>query len=345
MKLDIIVPHYKEPWDVGRKLFDSIAMQECIDFNDISVIVVNDGLNCHVNIPFHAWYPYIIRELNIQHGGVSRARNAGLSESDADVVMFCDFDDCFQDIFALNKIFTVMRDDKIDVCVGTFTEETIDQNGNIVFVLHDADFMFIHGKAYRRKFLEEEQIRFCEKLTIHEDIYFSILVQMICTPSRVAMIKSPIYCWRWNPDSVTRIGKGGFNMRTYDHLIRQRFALTEELLRRNNNEGAMVVVVKTFVDAFYDSQKQSFRLPENEQYMALMERWFAAFYREYEYIYNKASLPVIAGMVKSCRELALKDRDFLIEHMTLEQWLKHIRAAADPVPAEEIDVLEDVYGD
>ena len=43
MNLDIIVTHYKEPWSVGEGLFNSIAMQRMINFDDIGVILVNDG--------------------------------------------------------------------------------------------------------------------------------------------------------------------------------------------------------------------------------------------------------------------------------------------------------------
>ena len=46
MTLDIIVPHYHEPWKICKPLFDSIALQRGIKFEDIAVIVVNDGAEC-----------------------------------------------------------------------------------------------------------------------------------------------------------------------------------------------------------------------------------------------------------------------------------------------------------
>ena len=45
--LDLIVTHYREPWEVGKQLFDMIAMQREVDFRDISVILVNDGTRTH----------------------------------------------------------------------------------------------------------------------------------------------------------------------------------------------------------------------------------------------------------------------------------------------------------
>ena len=41
--LDIIVTHYKEPFDVGKKLFDMIGLQRCVDLDQIRVLIVHDG--------------------------------------------------------------------------------------------------------------------------------------------------------------------------------------------------------------------------------------------------------------------------------------------------------------
>ena len=94
MTLDLIVPHYKEPWETCRYLFDSIALQRGISFNNIKVIVVNDG-DCLLDESVFSNYPYRIEYLVKEHGGVSAARNYGLDYSEADYVMFCDIDDGF----------------------------------------------------------------------------------------------------------------------------------------------------------------------------------------------------------------------------------------------------------
>ena len=41
--LDIIIPHYTEPWQVGEKLFSILALQRGIVFSSFRVLVVNDG--------------------------------------------------------------------------------------------------------------------------------------------------------------------------------------------------------------------------------------------------------------------------------------------------------------
>ena len=41
--LDIIVPHFQEPWAVGKKFFDMLALQRSVSFQDFRVILCQDG--------------------------------------------------------------------------------------------------------------------------------------------------------------------------------------------------------------------------------------------------------------------------------------------------------------
>ena len=339
MNLDIIVTHYKEPWEVGKKLFDSIAMQELVNFDDIRVLLVNDGEENEFKELHPYGYPFIIHQMSIPKGGVSKARNAGLDQSDADWVMFCDFDDCFSSIFALHMIFCAMNEDKYDTLWSSFTEETKDPQGNLVLVAHEHDYVFIHGKAHRRQFLVENNIRFHDKLTIHEDVYFNMIAQRVAKPERIASIKTPIYCWRWNPNSVVRKdGADDYILLTYDHLIRQRIALTEAFMERGMNEMLMITVVKTVVDAFYDSQQISWKDPKNKELVRKAENWIASYLKRYAGLYCKADSKSIAGMVKSSRENQLKKGTFLIETETLSQFLDRIINTAKPIPKWEQNV-------
>ena len=76
MILDLIVPHYKEPWTLGKPFFDMLACQRGVNFNDFRVILVHDGTDTFPNAYFTG-YPYEVVQCPIQHGGVSAARNYG----------------------------------------------------------------------------------------------------------------------------------------------------------------------------------------------------------------------------------------------------------------------------
>lgn len=338
LTLDIIVTHYKEPWETGRKLFDSIAMQECIDFDDVSVILVNDGEGHELPKGCFVGYPYDICQMSIPKGGVGKARNAGLDASNADWVMFCDFDDCFSSIFGLNLIFCAMHENKYDTVWSCFTEE-IKEDGQYRLVAHDRDWVFIHGKVHRRQYLVDKEIRFHPKLTIHEDVFFNMMAQSLTQPERVGGIKTPFYCWRWNDESVVRKDRSeDYVFDTYDHLMRQRMAITEEFLRRKMMEEAMVAVVKTVVDTYYDCQQANWLKPENREKLHKAQNWFAAYLKRYANYYINADVKTVAGMMRSCRENALKKGTFLIESITLKDWLQHIVDKAKPVPKWEQDI-------
>lgn len=337
--LDIIVTHYKEPFSTGVPLFNSIAMQHLVNFDDVRVILVNDGEENALDNADFANYLFEINQMSIPHGGVSKARNAGLDASDADWVMFCDFDDCFSSIFALYTIFCAMNEDKYDTLVSTFTEETQDSAGNLQLVSHEQDCVFIHGKAHRRQFLVDNNIRFHEKLTIHEDVFFNMLAQRMAEPERVANIKTPLYCWRWNPDSVVRKDKADdYVLFTYDHLMRQRIALTEEFLKRGLNNIAMLTIIKTVLDAYYDCQQPTWRLEKNKELVKKAENWIASYLKRYAELYCKADISKIASIASASRTNALKKGTFFMECETLKDWLQHIMDTAKPIPKWEQNV-------
>ena len=102
--LDIVITHYREPWEICRKQFIMLDMQRRVDWKDIRVTVINDGGH---RLPEEclAGLSYPIEQLDIPHGGISAARNAGIEHSTAEWLCFCDFDDMFADVYAL-RTFT-----------------------------------------------------------------------------------------------------------------------------------------------------------------------------------------------------------------------------------------------
>lgn len=174
MTLDILVPHCNETTEEVRPLLDSIQTQQNIDFKNIKVIIANDGKDCtRLNLPD---YPFAVEILDAPKGGVSATRNFALDHSTADYVMFCDADDMFYANVGLYLIFQEAAKSKFDYLVSTFIEETRNPiTGDVLYVNHDFDSTFVHGKVIRRNYLKKNRIRWNENLTIHEDSYFNVL--------------------------------------------------------------------------------------------------------------------------------------------------------------------------
>ena len=335
MKLDIIVPHYREPWNVCQYLFDTIATQRGILFENIRVILVNDGEdvlfgsmeNAMLNL---ASYPFTVDYIVKEHGGVSAARNEGLDASDADYVMFCDCDDGFLNNYALHLIFAAMQEG-FDLCLSNFIEETWDKDGNPQIVNHNEDLTFMHGKVYRRAFLTEHNLRFCDRLTIHEDGYFNMLVYSVMQAcgGKLKKIANPIYIWRWNRNSVVRNDKEDFVLKTYAHVMDARFEICKQHKERGMDEFLKASVCMTVLNSYYDFQKTRYHMAKNQRYLKDAEKAFRRFWMEHKGTFNDLTNVYIAEVAVTARANGVKN-GMLMEQQSLKEFLRHIEYEVKP---------------
>jgi len=246
--LDIIVTHYKEPYEVGKKLFDMIAMQRCIDFEQIRVVIVHDGTDPFPEENFKD-YPYQVEQLPIPHGGVSAARNAGIENCKAQWAMFCDFDDSFASIYSMREIMNVLDTDEYDMLwCRICAEDYVDVRQLLYFVPEKQRFVFCHGKVYRTAFLKESGIRFREELVFNEDSCFNAEIIAHIPHTRIGEIKStvPIYVWIRRGGSVTNSGRE--DEASYGHF-RRNLIVTDEYARSDPRFNGMVT--RTVYDTYY----------------------------------------------------------------------------------------------
>lgn len=192
--LDIIVTHHDEPWEVGKKFFDMLAMQRDVDMSSFRVIVVQDGYDCALD--FHDILfdmPYAV-ETNITptiplHTGPAAARNVGLDHAGADWVMFCDFDDTFTSVCSLKLIINVLRDKDTDIgWMESWREERREEN--FVNVLKE-NFDSTDAKVYRRAVLADNNIRFDERFTHRYQERFNDVALSYIPAHRVKHIDMP----------------------------------------------------------------------------------------------------------------------------------------------------------
>lgn len=322
MTLDIIIPHYKEPWETCKYLFDTIATQRGIDFKDIRALVVNDG-DCLLSESAFCDYPYKVEYLVKEHGGVSDTRNYGLDHSDADYVMFCDIDDGFLNNYALHLLFSTMQEG-YDFIISNFVEETKINDASLTLARHDNDMTFMHGKVYRRAFLVDNNCRFDPAMTLHEDGYFNMLVYAeACHHGKQKNLETPIYIWRWNENSVVRKDRDDFVLRTYGHVMQTRIGICRELKKRGYENDYSSAVGMTVLNSYYDFNKTAYYLAKNEKPLREAERAFKAFWMEFKPAFMDLTNQQIADMARVARDHACK-HGFLFERMDLRSFLNHI---------------------
>ena len=322
MTLDIIVPHYHEPWSLCKPLFDSIAIQCGIKFEDISVIVVNDGDDVVFPNGTFLQYPYRVEYIVKEHTGLSSTRNRGLDESDADYVMFCDSDDQFLNCLALKMIWLEMEKGK-NIINPIFLEESWDANkGEMVYITHKSDATFIHGKCYRRALLTEHDIRYPDGLNLHEDGYFNSLA-ICCGQDAIVEINTPLYLWKWNGNSTVR-NEPYFVVRTYDKLCEVWSRGIKWLKEHGYEKEYRHVVCKAVICSYYNFQSYQFMIPQNAKLRRAAEKAFRKLYMEIQKDFLSCSNEMISRFTEVLRDEAIKGKGFYYELITLNDWLKHI---------------------
>ena len=144
MKLQILIPQYKETSDTIKPLLDSIAIQQNVDFSEVGVVIVNDGTDTYLSEDFLKSYPFLIEYYKEKHRGVSGTRNSCLDHAVADYVMFCDADDMFYNACGLWIIFREISKG-FDSFVSVFVEETRHtETQEVLYINHDMDSTFVH---------------------------------------------------------------------------------------------------------------------------------------------------------------------------------------------------------
>ena len=213
--LDIIIPHYSEKPEMIRHLLDSIEGQVGINAaKAIKITIVNDknddSYNDLTNFLKTAEYSYPIEVLQTnKNGGAGCARQFGIDNTSLPYIMFCDADDQLYDCTALMKLLNYvnlleMKKETWNYIWADFYEEKIMGEKGFDLIKHDQPSMiWMHGKIWKRKFLEEHNIKFHPWLRTFEDTYFGKIVALSTSRSAAHHCPDVVYLWKRNPNSVT----------------------------------------------------------------------------------------------------------------------------------------------
>ena len=321
MKLQILVPQYKETDDLVKPLLDSIALQQSVHFNDIGVVIVNDGTDVHLSDEFINSYPFKVEYYLNEHKGVSATRNACLDHATADYVMFCDADDMFYNMCGLYIIMREINGDGFDSLMSAFTEETRDpKTKQIVYINRDVDSTFVHGKVHRRQYLIDNNIRWNDELTVHEDSYFNCLCQHLTKEVKYCSI--PFYLWKWRDESVCRHDPD-YILKTYNNMLESNTALVHEFQRRRRYDDAQFFATTMIFDAYYTLNKKEWIDQTNKHYKEAVEKRFVKYWKEFKNLYEtleeEKKLQIIAGV-----RTRMFGEGLMLESITFDDWIKKI---------------------
>lgn len=200
LKYSVIIPAYNAEATIERCLQSLLVHKR----KDVEIIVVNDGstddtANIINNIASTNETVVCLHQVN---GGVSNARNNGLSHATGTYITFVDSDDWVMEGYfsELDKM-----DSDIDLCYFRYVEsfednatlfEKIDSCEAWVdkmnLLLSSRIIMKPSNKRYKRAIIDNNTLRFIENLHISEDFNFSMLYSVHC--NSIKMYDSSIYC-------------------------------------------------------------------------------------------------------------------------------------------------------
>lgn len=217
--ISIIVPIY----NVEDYLEECLKSIYAINNLNIEVILVNDESpdNCHVIIDnYQQLYPSKTRVFNRKNGGLSAARNSGTDIAQGKYILFVDSDDYINPL-AVNELFKCAESTEADIVTGdiitfwdrleerVFEELTLPEplknnhyNG-IGFLescfQHDFKRLNCWNKLYRKRFLQENHIKFIEGI-LFEDVPFAF--SCFLKAKKVIATSSLLYYYRQRPNSI-----------------------------------------------------------------------------------------------------------------------------------------------
>lgn len=340
MRLQVLVPHWQERPSEMEPLLDSLALQQSVDFAELGVVIACDGPESVPLLPLGDWarYPFAIEVVELpEHVGVSACRNAALDAATADYVMFCDADDMLCDMCGLHVVFRE-TESGFDTMVSCFREETRDrETGAPVYVNHDMDSTFVHGKIHRRSYLIDNGIRFNDALTVHEDSYFNILAQNLADDAKYCPL--PFYLWKWRDESVCR-HDDDYILKTYGDMLDSNDALVDEFIRRMRMDKARFYIGFMVMDAYYTMNKAEWLDKTNAGYREAVERRFSEYFAKHGDEFGKLTEAEKMQISIGVRQRSAME-GMLMESVTLDQWLKSIETehAQDRM---QVDVLTPV---
>ena len=215
-QLSIIIPAYNVEAFLPQCL-DSIFSQNDAD---VEVLCIDDGSTDGTSqlLQDYAAEHHNLRVLTQPNQGMSTARNWGLKEAKGEYVLFVDSDDwlfegslaklsaslngedviCFNAKKYLEKT-NEYRDNKLSKVDGVL--KGWDYFNKVRLIPSEIQFVCIWQRAYRRDFLEENNLCFAEGIRRAEDDLFSTMVMYHAQTLKV--ISDYLYVYRIRDNSIT----------------------------------------------------------------------------------------------------------------------------------------------
>lgn len=251
-KISIIVPVYNAELYIS-KCIDSIL---CQTFKYFELIIVNDGSKDKTSEICNSICKNDsrVKLFDKENGGVSSARNYGISRAISDYIMFIDSDDWIEvnaleiinnyiennnDIIFFSSVNDYIKKEKLLKSNIKGVTKKIDikmskMNEYFIYLFKSTEFPSCWNKVFKRRIIKENNIEFNSKMIFYEDFEFNLRYLSLCKDVLVV----PDILYHYNIDSeISCISKRNkLNLAEDIHYLLQSLNYLLEKINFKDNE-------------------------------------------------------------------------------------------------------------
>lgn len=221
-KVSVIVPAYNAEGSLSKTIKSLLAQT----YDSMEIIIVDDGSDDKTLDIAHSFAKNSkIKVLSQKNQGASIARNAGLKVATGDLVMFCDADDEFESKMIEEMVRKIEAyPDALVVCGKKVQGKDFlpqksglqigDIRKHVVYsILKGAILYSPCDKIYSRKIIEENNIRFPDKVSYGEDLIFNL--NYLKNINAIYYLKKALYIYNYGDGSSK---KSASNIKNRDRM-------------------------------------------------------------------------------------------------------------------------------
>ena len=261
MKYSVIIPIYNAAATIGRCLESLLGQPH----EEAEILLINDGSTdeCGEICRNYARTHKGVRYFEKENGGVSSARNLGLEQAAGEYILFVDSDDYVtEDYFAvISRSLDRWDPDMLMFglrCFGDrneewkYTEFCSENEGEIAQYVRSMSVAYLYSnlmtRSFRRRIIQEQNLRFREELQIGEDHAFIFAYTMYV--KRMASVGDVIY--RYAVENCNSLSRKN---RVYlaDQLLCMNLLMREALLSSGHTGKARRLYQETVSWSHYRS--------------------------------------------------------------------------------------------
>lgn len=279
LKISVIIPCYNQSAFLEETL-QSVLNQTYLNWE---CIIVNDGSTDNSEEIAKKWCGYDTRFVYHfkTNGGLSSARNAGLTIATGDLIQFLDGDDLLKPT-KFEKQVPDLEIASLSICdYFPFVDgnmELLAENRYLSPFFYETDFkkdiildweyrksIPCHSVLFKKEILKNNNILFCEVLPNHEDWVF--WTQLFYVSNKIVNNKDTLVLYRIRNDSMTK---------DYD-LMRQGFIQATEILKtyfRKNNETKLFQAVLKKQNEIYKRYRKPVLKKIKSKIHSILNRFF-----------------------------------------------------------------------